>query len=67
MSEKVEKSEKKLRVTLVKSSIGCPTQQKRTVIALGLLKINATREYPDNLSVRGMIYQVKHLVRVEEI
>jgi len=58
---------KKLRVTLVHSSIGCALVQKRTVTALGLRRINATIEHPDNLSVRGMIFKVKHLVKVEEV
>jgi len=65
--ERAQSSGRKLRVTLVKSSIGCATSQKRTVKALGLLKINAVIEHPDNQSVRGMIFKVQHLVKVEEI
>ena len=64
---KVAKNEKKLRVTLVKSVIGFSKDQKRTVVALGLNKLNSTHELPDNDAVRGMIFKVKHLVRVEEI
>jgi large subunit ribosomal protein L30 len=59
--------EKKLRVTLIHSSIGCPTQQKLTVKALGLDRVHKTIEHPDNPSVRGMIFKVKHLVKVEEV
>ena len=64
---KVAKNSKKLRVTLVKSAIGFSKDQKRTVTALGLNKLNSTHELPDNEAVRGMIFKVKHLVRVEEI
>ena len=57
----------KLKVTLVKSPIGCVPKHKRTVEALGLKKIGASVERPDNKAVRGMIQQVRHLVKVEEI
>jgi large subunit ribosomal protein L30 len=58
---------KKLRVTLVKSPIGDTHYQKKTVKALGLTRLNSVIEQPDNPSVRGMIFSVRHLVRVEEI
>ncbi len=57
----------KLKVTLVKSTIGAIPKHKKTVAALGLKKLNKTVELPDNESVRGMIWQVRHLVKVEEI
>ncbi len=57
----------KLKVTLVKSPIGAVPKHKKTVEALGLRKLNKTVELPDNEAVRGMIWQVKHLVKVEEI
>lgn len=57
----------KLKVTLVKSPIGAIPKHRKTVEALGLRKLNKTVEMPDNGSVRGMIWQVKHLVKVEEI
>ena len=56
-----------IRVVLVKSPIGFSKDQKRTVAALGLNKLNSTHELPDNEAVRGMIFKIKHLVRVEEI
>ena len=66
--KKVEAAKaKKLRVTLVKSSIGNPWPQKRTVKALGFRRLNQTVIHPDNPSVRGMIFKVSHLVEVEEI
>lgn len=60
-------AEKKLRITLVKSTIGAVPKNRKTVEALGLRKLNKTVEMPDNDAVRGMIRQVSHLVKVEEI
>ena len=57
----------KLKVTLVKSPIGAIPKHKATVEALGLRKLNKTVELPDNEAVRGMLWHVKHLVKVEEI
>ncbi len=56
----------KLRITYVKSSIGYARDQKETIKALGLRKLNHYVERPDNPSVRGMVEKVKHLVRVED-
>lgn len=60
-------AEKKLKVTLVKSTIGAVPKNKKTIEALGLTKLYKTVELPDNAATRGMIHQVKHLVKVEEI
>ena len=57
----------KLKITLVKSTIGAIPKHKKTIAALGLKKVNKTVEMPHNAAVRGMIHQVKHLVKVEEI
>ena len=57
----------KLKITLVKSPIGAVPKQRATVEALGLKKVNKTVEMPDNASVRGMVKQIQHLVKVEEI
>ena len=57
----------KLKFTLVKSAIGAIPLLRATVEALGLKKLNKTVELPDNEAVRGMIWHVKHLVKVEEI
>ena len=57
----------KLKITLVKSPIGAISKHKKTVEALGLRKLNKTVEMPDNAAVRGMVEQVRHLVKVEEI
>lgn len=57
----------KLKITLVKSPIGAIPKQRATVEALGLKKVNKIVEMPDNDAVRGMIWHVRHLVKVEEI
>lgn len=59
-------AEKKIQVTLVKSPIGYPERQKRTVAALGLRRLNQTVVHLDGPSLRGMLSRVRHLVRVEE-
>ena len=53
----------KLKITLVKSTIGAVPKHVKTVEALGLKKLNKTVEMPDNAAVRGMIQQVRHLVK----
>ena len=60
-------AEKTLKITQIKSGIGFPADQKRTVRALGLKRINDTVEQADTPAVRGMIFKVKHLVKVEEL
>ncbi|HIQ96157.1 MAG TPA: 50S ribosomal protein L30 [Candidatus Limivivens merdigallinarum] len=57
----------KLKITLVKSTIGAKPKHRATVEALGLKKLHKTVEMPDNAAVRGMVAQVRHLVEVEEI
>ena len=57
----------KLRVTLVKSTIGAIPKHRATVAALGLKKLNRPVEMPNNDAVRGMCKQVQHFVKVEEI
>jgi len=67
----VERKEKvmagKLKITLTKSPIGAIPKHRKTIAALGLKKVNKTVEMPDNAAVRGMVTQVTHLVKVEEI
>ena len=57
----------KLKIKLVKSPIGFAQNQKDTVKALGLKKLNQEVIRPDNAAIRGMIFTVKHLVAVEEV
>ena len=56
-----------LKITLVKSTIGAIPKHRKTVQALGLNKLHSTVEQQDNAAIRGMLNQVKHLVKVEEI
>jgi large subunit ribosomal protein L30 len=58
---------KKLKVTQVKSGIDRPERQKLTLRALGLKKMNASKEVEATPQVLGMIRKVEHLVKVEEI
>ncbi len=57
----------KFKVTLIKSAIGYPEDQKSTVRALGLRKLNQSVVHEDSGAIRGMIVKVRHLVRVEEV
>lgn len=57
----------KLKVTLVKSTIGRLPKHKKTVEALGLRKLHHSNELPNNAAVKGMIKQVAFLLKVEEI
>ena len=62
---KTKETKGKFKVTLVRSAIGYPKDQKQTVLALGLHRINQTVEHNDNPAVRGMVNKIIHLVRVE--
>ena len=57
----------KLRITLVKSTIGQKPEKKATVRSLGLKKINSVVEHEANEAIKGMDAAVAHLVKVEEI
>jgi large subunit ribosomal protein L30 len=57
----------KLKVTLIRSGINRPENQKQTIKALGLTKMHRSRELRDTLQVRGMIRAVAHLVKVEVV
>ena len=57
----------KLKVTLTRSLIGRPETQRKTVRSLGLRKLNSTSILPDEPTIRGQIFKVKHLVTVEEV
>ena len=56
----------KLEITLTRSVIGRPKDQRETVTALGLRKMNQTVEQQDNPAIRGMVKKVAHLVTVKE-
>lgn len=55
-----------LRITYVRSTIGQKPDQKATVQALGLRRLNQTIERPDSPQLRGMLHKVRHLVAVTE-
>jgi large subunit ribosomal protein L30 len=58
---------KKIKITQVKSGIDRSERQKQTLIALGLRKLNATKEVEATPQILGMVNKVSHLVKVEEI
>jgi large subunit ribosomal protein L30 len=58
---------KKIRVTQIKSTIDRPERQKRTMIALGLKKMNAAVEVEATPQILGMVRKVEHLVKVEQL
>ena len=57
----------KLEITLKRSVIGSPQNQRQTIQTLGLKKINSKVVKEDNVAVRGMINTVAHLVDVKEV
>jgi large subunit ribosomal protein L30 len=59
-------SVKKVRITYIRSAIGFSVQHKATIKALGFHRLHQTVEHVDSPSLRGMLYQVKQLVRIEE-
>jgi large subunit ribosomal protein L30 len=56
----------KIKVTYTKSAIGYKQDQKGTIQALGLKKLNQTVEHVDTPQLRGMVHKVRHLVTVQE-
>ena len=56
-----------LKITLVKSTIGALPKHRKTVQALGLKKLNSSVVRQNNAATLGLVNQVKHLVKVEEI
>ena len=65
-TKKTSKEAQTIKITLIHSTIGCSKKQKQIIQALGLTKINQTKEMRDLPSVRGAIAKVSHLVRVEQ-
>lgn len=57
----------KLKITLVKSTIGSIPKHKKTAEALGLSKLHKSVEQQDNPAIRGMVKSINHLIKVEEI
>lgn len=67
MSEAQISAGGRLRITLVRSVIGRPGDQERTVQSLGLRKVHHTVEREDTPSIRGMVHKIRHLVTVEKV
>jgi large subunit ribosomal protein L30 len=66
-TKKAQKADgKRLKITLVRSTIGFNRTQDETVIGLGLRRLNHTVELADTPETRGMIHKVRHLVTVQE-
>ena len=57
----------KLKITLVKSTIGAIPKHRKTAAALGLTKMHKSVIQQDNAAMRGMVAKISHLVKVEEI
>ena len=57
---------KTVRVTWVRSDIGYPKDQRTTIRAIGFKRLNQTLELPDSPQLRGQIFKVKHMLKVEE-
>ncbi|MGI6036233.1 MAG: 50S ribosomal protein L30 [Limnochordia bacterium] len=57
----------KIKISWVKSAIGFPEDQKATIAALGLRKLNQSVIQDDTPVIRGMLHKVRHLVKVEEV
>lgn len=57
----------KIRLTWTRSGIGYAADQKRTLKALGLHRLNQTVEHEATLAIKGMVTKVRHLVKVEDI
>lgn len=55
-----------IKIKQTRSLIGKTPEQRKTMKALGLRKINHVVEHEDNAAIRGMIFKVKHMVEVEE-
>jgi len=58
---------KKIKITQVRSGIGHPQRQKRTLEALGLRRIRHSVEHDATPQILGMIEKVKHLIKFEEV
>ncbi len=57
----------KIKITQVKSGIDRSERQKQTLIALGLRKMNASKEVEATPQILGMVNKVSHLVKIEEL
>lgn len=61
-----KKSEEKIKIKLVKSTIGAPEKHERIVKALGLTKTNRVVEHTKSATIMGMVNKIPHLVEIVE-
>ena len=67
LTDKLEVTMAKIKITLVRSRIGSDKRQVATLNALGLGKVNSSVEHETSPQIMGMVAEVQHLVRVEEV
>ncbi len=67
MSFLINMSNKKLQIKQIKSAIGYNVKTKKTLVALGIRKMNHSVLKNDSQAIRGMLYKVQHLVEVKEV
>ncbi|MGC8873247.1 MAG: 50S ribosomal protein L30 [Chloroflexia bacterium] len=67
VAERKAATGRRLRITWVRSAIGNSRDQKATIRALGLHRLHESVIHDDTPTIRGMIFKVQHLVRVEEV
>ena len=60
-------AEKKLKVTLVRSTIGAVPKNRKTIESMGFRKLNQTKVFPDNAATRGAPHKVAPYIKVEEV
>ena len=65
-AKKTAEATKRVKVTLVRSTIGFDKKQAAVVESMGLRRLNHTIEVPDTPAMRGMIHKVRHLVTVAD-
>jgi large subunit ribosomal protein L30 len=56
----------RIKVTLIRSKIGKPPKQRKTLAALGLKKLHQTKIFDSSPAIMGMVNQINHLLRIEE-
>ncbi len=66
MAKAAKEAPKVLRITLIRSGIGYDKKHKATLRALGFHRLHETVEHVDSPSLRGMLYKVNHLIKIEE-
>lgn len=64
LKDKEEKQMSTIKIKQTKSRIGAPVDQKRTLDALGLRKLNRVVEHEATPAILGMVNKVKHLVTI---